>query len=357
LLHEQLKELLTQVVRQGASDLHISAGEHPILRLEGRLVKLKDHTVLEPERIERMIVGLLSGEQNERLIEDKQIDLSYAITGVARFRGNIFYEQKSLGAVFRVIPNEPKTIEQLGVPPMIKDLARKTQGLILCTGPSGSGKTTTLAAVLDYINSTRNCHIITIEDPVEYIFSNKMSLIRQREIGVHTNSFAEALRAALRQDPDVILVGEMRDLDTISTAITAAETGHLVLSTLHTNGAVDTVNRIIDVFPAHQQAQVRMQLASTLEGVFSQLLVPKVKGKGLVLASEIMISTGAVKNLIREQRSHHLRNVIETSSELGMQTMEAALKNLYSRGLISYEDAICRAFDVESFRKLVQAEA
>ena len=285
MLDEQLRDLLKRVVQQGASDLHLQGGNYPVLRLKGQLVPLHTLDKLTGEKIQKMVIGLLTGIQYERLVTDKELDLSIAIPDLARFRACIFFEHDAMGAVFRVIPSIPRDHQELGVPLIIRELAQRNQGLILVTGPSGSGKTTTLASTIEYVNMTRTVHIITIEDPIEYTFTNKKCLIRQREVGVHTNTFSSALTAALRQDPDVILVGEMRDLETMKTTLTAAETGHLVFSTLHTNGAVDTINRIIDVFPSTSQQQVRMQLATTLEGVFSQMLIPRARGKGMVLST------------------------------------------------------------------------
>lgn len=352
-IDDTLKDLLKRVVQQNASDLHLSATNFPILRIKGQLVPLHTLERLTPDKIQKMLIGLLTGVQYERLVNDKELDLSIALPDVARFRANLFFEQDAMGAVFRVIPNIPRDHQELGVPLIIRELAQRNQGLILVTGPSGSGKTTSLASTIEYINMTRNCHIITIEDPIEYTYVNKKCLIRQREVGIHTNSFSAALLSALRQDPDIILVGEMRDLETMKTTLTAAETGHLVFSTLHTNGSIDTINRIIDVFPAHQQSQVRIQLATTLEGVFSQLLIPRSRGKGMVLATEILIATPAVRNLIRDSRAHHLRSIIETGAEYGMQTMESCLKQLVTSGLITYEDALARAYDVESFKQIM----
>jgi twitching motility protein PilT len=352
-LDEQLRDLLKRVVQQGASDLHLSANNPPILRLKGALVPLSTMEKITPERMQKMVIGLLSGIQYEKLVTDKELDLSIAIPDIARFRANIFFEQDAMGAVFRVIPSVPRDHQELGVPLIIRELAQRNQGMILVTGPSGSGKTTTLASTIEYINMTRNCHVVTIEDPIEYTYVNKKCLIRQREVGVHTNSFSNALTSVLRQDPDIILVGEMRDLETMRTALTAAETGHLVFSTLHTNGTVDSINRIIDVFPPGQQSQVRLQLATTLEGVFSQILIPRTRGKGMILATEIMIATPAVRNLIREARTHHIRSILETGAEYGMQTMESCLKQLVTSGLITYEDALARAYDVESFKQIM----
>ncbi|MCD4782267.1 MAG: type IV pilus twitching motility protein PilT [Candidatus Eremiobacteraeota bacterium] len=347
-------DLLIEVEKHKASDLHISAGTPPIIRLRGKLTRLKGYPALTTESIETMLTGLLSGDQNEKLNREKELDFSYFITGVARFRGNIFREKRSLAAAFRMIPTNPLPFEALGVPGIIKELADKQYGLILVTGPSGSGKTTTLAALVDYMNNTRNSHVVTIEDPVEYVFQNRTCLIRQREIGVDTTSFSRALISALRQDPDVILVGEMRDKETMETALTAAETGHLVISTLHTNNAVDTINRILDVFPGHKQTQIRVQLAATLQGVFSQLLLPhRDKNMSMALATEVLIVTPGIRNMIREGSAHMIHHAIETGSEYGMQTMEVALKKLYEEGKVTLEEALIHAYDPQSFRKMM----
>lgn len=347
-------DLLAEVVKFKASDLHISAGTPPIIRLRGKLTRLKGYPVLTPESIETMLTTVLTGDQNEKLNRDRELDFSYCISGVARFRGNIFREKRALGAVFRMIPTIPLPLDTLGVPVIIKELAIRQYGLVIVTGPSGSGKTTTLAAIVDYMNSTRNSHVVTIEDPVEYVFQNRTCLIRQREVGVDTVSFSRALISALRQDPDVILVGEMRDRETMETALTAAETGHLVISTLHTNNAVDTINRILDIFPGNKQTQIRVQLAATLQGVFSQLLLPhRDKNRGMVLATEVLIATSGIRNMIREGHIHMIHNAIETGSERGMQTMEVALKRLYEEGKITLDEALIHAYDPESFKELM----
>jgi len=347
-------DLLAEVVRYKASDLHVSAGTPPIIRLRGKLTRLKGYPVLTPDIIETMLTAILSGDQNEKLNRERELDFSYYIAGMARFRGNIFREKGALGAVFRMIPTAPLPLETLGVPIIIKDLADRQYGLILVTGPSGSGKTTTLAALVDYMNNTRNSHVITIEDPVEYVFQNRTCLIRQREVGVDTSSFSRALVSALRQDPDVILVGEMRDKETMETALTAAETGHLVISTLHTNNAVDTISRILDIFPGHKQTQIRVQLAATLKGVFSQLLLPhRDKKRGMVLATEVLIVTAGIRNMIREGHIHMIHNSIETGSERGMQTMEMALKKLYEEGKVTIDEALIHAYDPDSFKEMM----
>jgi twitching motility protein PilT len=347
-----LQELLKRVVQQGATDLHLSGGSPPILRILGELVPLTPLGPMTPERIQKMVFSIMTGYQNEEFITKKELDFSYETQGLGRFRVNVMFERNSIGSVFRRIPEEPYTIDQLGVPKIMKKLCEKRQGLVLVTGPSGCGKSTTLAACIDYINAKKTVHIVTIEDPIEYVHKNKKALIRQREVGFHTNSFASALRHSLRQDPDVILVGEMRDLETMFTTLSAAETGHLVFSTLHTNGAVESINRIVDIFPPDQQTQIRITLASSLEGVLSQGLVPKAKGNGMVLCCEVMVATPAVRNIIREGRLHTLRNCIETGSEYGMQPFEVSLRDLYLKGLITYETALSRALDVEAFKKL-----
>jgi twitching motility protein PilT len=347
-----LVELLKRVVQQNATDLHLSGGTPPVLRIMGELIPLTPLGPMTPERIQKMLFSIMSGYQNEEFITKKELDFSYECKGLGRFRVNVMFERNSIGAVFRRIPDEPYSLDQLGVPKVMKKLCEKRTGLVLCTGPSGSGKSTTLAACIDFINSKKNCHIVTIEDPIEYVHKNKKALVRQREVGFHTTSFASALRHCLRQDPDVILVGEMRDLETMFTTLSAAETGHLVFSTLHTSGAVESINRIVDVFPSDQQSQVRIQLASSLEGVISQTLIPKAKGHGMVLCCEVMVATPAIRNIVREGRLHTLRNCIETGSEFGMQTFEVSLRDLYLKGLITYEMALSRALDVEAFKKL-----
>lgn len=347
-----LLELLKRAVQQNATDLHLSGGSPPILRIMGDLVPLTPLGVVSIEKIQKMLFSIMSGFQNEEFVSKKELDFSYEAKGIGRFRVNVMFERNSIGAVLRRIPEDPYTFEQLGVPKIMKKLCEKRTGLVLVTGPSGSGKSTTLAACIDYINSKSNVHIVTIEDPIEYVHKNKKALIRQREIGIHTHSFASALRHCLRQDPDVILVGEMRDHETMFTTLSAAETGHLVFSTLHTSGAVESINRIVDVFSADQQSQIRIQLASSLEGVFSQTLIPKSKGHGMVLCAEVMVCTPAIRNIIREGRLHTLRNCIETGSEYGMQTFEVSLRDLYLKGLITYEMALSRAIDADAFKKL-----
>lgn len=333
-----LDELLTKAFTDEASDLHMSVKSPPIYRINGKLVPY-GNTRLTKEETERMAKSLVRPEQWEELLERGELDFSYSIEHIARFRLNVYHQRGQISFVARVIPTEIPTIEQLNMPMILQELAKKPQGLILVTGPTGSGKSTTLAAMIDYINRNDAKHIITLEDPIEYMHEHRKSLINQREVGSDTQNFTNGLRAALRQDPDIILVGEMRDLETISTAITAAETGHLVLATLHTSSAAQTIDRIIDVFPPHQQAQIRIQLAAVLEGIISQRLLPKADGKGRVAATEILINVPAVANLIRNEKVHQINNVLQTSRAQGMHTIEMAVQSLLQAGAITAEVA------------------
>ncbi|NPV28502.1 MAG: type IV pilus twitching motility protein PilT [Firmicutes bacterium] len=343
-------ELLRLTARRGASDLHLTVGIPPVLRLNGYLVPLEFPPLTVPDT-EKIARSLLTEEQWKRFISEGEIDLAYSLPGVSRFRVNAYRQRGSCALAIRVVPTRVPTFEELGLPEVVKSLARRPKGLILVTGPTGSGKTTTLAAMIDLINNERHCHIITLEDPIEYIHQHRKSIVNQREIGADTASFASGLRAALRQDPDVILVGEMRDLETIATAITAAETGHLVLSTLHTVDATQTVDRIIDVFPPHQQQQIRIQLAATLQGVIAQQLLPRADGKGRVLALELMVATPAVKNLIREGKTHQLISTIQTGGKYGMQTLESSLRRLCESGLITREDMMAHLPDINTYQR------
>ncbi len=347
-----LLELLKRVVQQGATDLHVAGGSPPVIRIRGELVPITALGVITPERAQKMLFSIMSEFQQEEFLNNKELDLAYEGAGVGRFRINVFFEKNSIGAAFRTIPDDPIPLDKLGLPPIIKKVCDKRTGLILLSGATGSGKTTTLSACIDYINTNKNVHIITIEDPIEYVHKNKKALVRQREVGLHTNSFASALRVCLRQDPDVILVGEIRDLETVSITLTAAETGHLVFSTLHTNGAIDSIARIVDIFPSEHQATIRVQLASTFEAILSQMLIPHASGNGMVLASELLIATPAVRNIIREGRLHILKNTLETGSEFGMQSLEVCLKDLYMKGRVTFEAALQRCNDVEAFKKL-----
>ena len=333
-----LKELLKLTVTKKASDLHLTENSHPVLRIDGKLVLVKDHPVLKRDDLKRAIYSILTDLQKEHFERDLELDFSLALEEMERFRVNVHIQRGSVEAAFRRIPMEIPTLEELGLPPAIMDFSRKTKGLVLITGPTGSGKTTTLAAMIDVINRERACMITLIEDPIEYVHKNKKSVIKQREVHSDTRSFAESLKRCLRQDPDVIVVGEMRDLETIATALTAAETGHLVLATLHTQDAAQTIERIIDVFPAHQQQQILNQLASTLRAVIAQQLLPKVGG-GRVAAREIMIHNSAIANLIRRNQMGQLYSVIQTSHKDGMITMNKAIDRLLQNNLISEDMA------------------
>jgi twitching motility protein PilT len=337
---QNIDALLTELVSRGGSDLHLTVGSHPVVRLHGSLQRLEQLPKLTAEDTLHMLYRIMSSEQQKRLETQGQIDMSYSIPGLARFRVNAYSQRESLAAAFRLIPMELKTLEELGLPPGLHLLTHKPRGLVLVTGPTGSGKSTTLAALIDEINRTRADHIVTIEDPIEFLHRHKTCIVNQREIGSDTHSFADALRAALRQDPDVILLGEMRDLETISTALTAAETGHLVFATLHTQNAPATVDRVIDVFPAAQQEQIRMQLAGTLEGIVTQALIPTADGRGRVAALEILFPDDAVRNLIRQGRVEQIYSVMQTGTQRGMQTMEQALHALVSRAVITKDTAL-----------------
>ena len=338
-----IEELLRTTVASKASDLHLTVGAPPTVRLHGEMQKLP-YPELNRDVLKMMMVGILTGEQQNVFEEKRDLDFSIEIPNLARFRCNFFVGRRGEGAVFRVIPTEIKSFADLGLPPVLAELAREERGLVLVTGPTGSGKSTTLAAMVDLINNERHAHILTVEDPIEFVHPHKKCLVNQREVKVHTESFASALRAALREDPDVILVGEMRDLETISLAVSAAETGHLVFGTLHTSSAAQTVDRIIDVFPPHQQSQIRTQLSESLQGVIAQTLVPKIGG-GRVAALEVMTTTAAVKNLIREGKTFQLPSIIETNSTIGMQTLGQALQELIVRGKITPEAAVAKGLD------------
>jgi twitching motility protein PilT len=335
--------LLERMVALNASDLHITVGSAPVVRVNGTLEPLEGTEPLTPEVTHQLLYRILSTEQQKNLEVDRQIDMAHSIPGVARFRVNVYFQRETVGAAFRLIPAEIKTLEELGIPSSLHGLTDRPRGLVLVTGPTGSGKSTTLAALIDEINRKRHEHILTIEDPVEFVHRHKKCIVNQREIGPDTPSFATALRAALRQDPDVILLGEMRDLETIGTAITAAETGHLVFATLHTQSAPSTVDRIIDAFPAAQQEQIRVQLAATLEGIVTQALLPTSDGAGRVAALEILYPDDAVRNLIRQGKVEQIYSVMQTGTGKGMQTMEQALADLTLRRIISLETALSRS--------------
>jgi twitching motility protein PilT len=348
-------DVLIETIDRRASDLHITAGAPPTIRVRGRLTPLEGYPVLTPSDTREVVYALLSNDQRQRLETDWQVDLAYAIPGRARFRVNAYFQRTAIGAAFRLIPNEIKPIEELGLPPIIHEFAKKPRGFVLFTGPTGSGKSTSLAAIVDEINASTEQHIMTIEDPIEFLHGHKRCIVNQREIGADASSFALGLRAALRQDPDVILVGEMRDLETISTALTAAETGHLVFATLHTQDTPQTIDRIIDVFPPHQQHQVRVQLSVALQGIVTQTLLPTADGSGRCLAAEVLVPTPAIRNLIREGKTHQIYSVLQTSAAAGMQTMDSCLATLVRSGKITRALAESRATSPEELRRLLGA--
>jgi twitching motility protein PilT len=347
----ELKQLLMLTIEKKASDLHLTENTPPILRIDGRLT-LSDLPKLHRDDTKTLIYSILTNEQKEVFEKNWELDLSVAMAGMDRFRVNVHIQRGCVEAAFRRIPLEIPRLEDLNLPAVVAELARKPNGLVLVTGPTGVGKTTTMAAMINLINVERQDMIISIEDPIEFLHQNKRSIIKQREVFSDTKSFAEALRHALRQDPDIIFVGEMRDLETISTALTAAETGHLVLATLHTPDAPQTVERIIDVFPPYQQQQVKLQLADCLQGVVSQLLLPRSSGVGRVVATEVMIGTPAIRNLIREQEIEQIPTLIQTGHQFGMRTMDKSLKELYKAGAIAYETALAKAKHIEEFKNL-----
>jgi twitching motility protein PilT len=336
-------DLLEQLVARGASDLHISIASPPAIRVRGHIERLDGYEPLSPDDTRALLYRILNSEQQKQFEIKRQLDFAYAIPGLARFRVNVYYQREAVGAAFRVIPTDIKSAEELGLPPVLHDLAQQPRGIVLVTGPTGSGKSTTLAAIIDEINRTRAEHILTVEDPVEFVHKHKKCIVNQREIGPDAVSFAEALKAALRQDPDVILVGEMRDLETISTALTAAETGHLVFGTLHTQSAPSTIDRIIDVFSPAQQEQVRIMIANSLQGVVTQTLLPTADGQGRVAALEILLPDDAVRNLIRQGKVEQIYSVMQTNTGRGMQTMEQALADLTVRRVVKVEDALNRS--------------
>ncbi len=346
-------DIITQMINRGASDLHITAGAPPTIREKGTLRPLAGYNPLTPNQTRAIIYGILSNDQRQRLEENLQLDFAYSVPRMARFRINCYYQRNALSAAFRLIPSEIKTIEDLGLPPVLHEFADKPRGLVLVTGPTGSGKSTSLAAVINEINEARHDHILTIEDPIEFLHRHKNCIVNQREIGTDAESFALGLKAALRQDPDVILVGEMRDLETISTALTAAETGHLVFGTLHTQDTASTIDRIIDVFPPEQQEQVRVQLSMALQGVVTQQLLARADGSGRVCVCEILIPTPAIRNLIREGKTHQVYSVLQTGGQHGMQTMDSALAELVRGGAITKTLAESRSSAPSELRRLL----
>ncbi len=343
-----ISELLLFVNKEGGSDLHISAGEPPMLRILGEIKRI-EIPPLSREELHIMLYDVLNDHQRKKFEETHELDFSLELKGIARFRVNAFRQQRGEGAVFRVIPSKIKSLEQLGLPKSLREVCMNERGLVLVTGPTGSGKSTTLAAMIDILNNSLKGHIITIEDPIEFLHESKKCLINQREVGAHTHSFANALRAALREDPDIILVGEMRDLETISLALTAAETGHLVFSTLHTSGASKTVDRVIDVFPAAQQGQIRTQFAESVQAIISQVLLKRKDGRGLVPALEVMIGTAAVRNLIRESKAAQLPSAIQTGQKFGMISLDQSMKELVSRNIVDREQCLYLATNPNIF--------
>lgn len=350
----RIEVLLEEVIKRKASDLHIQVGLPPMLRVDGSLTPITGAEILTEENVESLVFAVLDEDQKQILLKDKEFDFSFAFGDLGRFRVNAFHERGNMAAAMRLIPNEIASIEQLGLPPIIAKFADYPRGLVLVTGPTGSGKSTTLAAIIHKINNDRPSHIITIEDPIEFTHKSKKSVIVQREVHYDTYSFSAALRSSLREDPDVVLIGEMRDLETIAAAITIAETGHLVLATLHTNSASQSVDRMIDVFPPHQQPQIRAQLSNILMAICSQRLIPSIGG-GRIASAEILIATPAVRNIIREGKSHQLEAVIQTGAEYGMQSMDKTLVGLIHNGTITYEEARNYAIDIDELDRLMRA--
>jgi twitching motility protein PilT len=351
--YPHVNELLEKLIDMEGSDLHLTAGSPPQIRINGHLEELDGYPMMVPATLRSMIYDILTGRQREELEESRELDCSHPLPGKGRFRVNVFFQRDSVGAVMRAIPNEIKSLEELMMPAVVSTFAHLPRGLLLVTGPTGSGKSTTLASVIHMINTSRSCHIITVEDPIEFMHKHERAIVNQREVGSDTLGFTAALKHALRQDPDVILVGEMRDLETIGTAITAAETGHLVLGTLHTQDAPQSIDRVIDMFPSHQQQQVRVQLSGSIQAVVSQQLVRTVDGKGRVPAVEVMVATPAVRNLIREGKTHQIASVIQSGAKHGMQTLDQSLAALVKKGTVSMEAALERAQDPDELRGMV----
>jgi twitching motility protein PilT len=347
-----LNELLILLLESGGSDLHLTAGARPALRLHGELRQLEEYPVMEPVVLQRVLYAALTQKQREKFEESLELDFAYSIPDRARFRVNIYRQRDSVGAAFRLIPFEIKRLEDLGVPPSVANFAQLSRGFVLVTGPTGSGKSTTLAALVDQANRTRSDHIMTVEDPVEFLHSHQKCIVNQREVGEDTQSFQSALKHVLRQDPDIIMVGELRDLETISVALTAAETGHLVFATLHTQDAAQTIDRIIDVFPPHQQQQVRTQLAGALQGVVCQTLCKTRDGRGRAAATEVLVATPAIRNLIREGKTHQIYSAMQAGAQHGMHTMDQHIADLVNRGAITYEHGLEKCHHVADFNRL-----
>jgi twitching motility protein PilT len=350
-----LQQLLRTMIEQNASDLHITTGTPPQLRIDGNLVPLRTDA-LTPTETKVICYDALNEQQQMRFEEDLELDLSFSVKNLARFRGNLFLQRGAVGAVFRVIPFKVPALAELGLPKSVEELLNRNQGLILVTGPTGSGKSTTLASMIDFLNQTRRSHIVTIEDPVEFVHEHKRCLVNQREVGTDTKSFQAALKHVLRQDPDIVLVGEMRNLETIEAALTLAETGHLCMATLHTNSAAQSINRIIDVFPPHQQPQIRAVLSFVLQGVLSQTLLPRADGPGRAMAAEVMIPNAAIRNLIREDKTHQIYSTMQVGqTRYGMQTMNQALCSLFVRRIVTLEEALARSHDTEELKTLISS--
>lgn len=351
-----MHEYLGMMLEKGASDLHITTGIPPTIRVDGKLTPLP-FEAMTPQETKKLCYSILTDAQKQRFEEDRELDLSFGLKGLSRFRANIFMQRGAIAAAFRTIPFRVPSFEELGLPQVVLELCKKPRGLVLVTGPTGSGKSTTLAAMIDKINSERQEHVITIEDPIEYLHPHKKCVVNQREVGSDTDSFKKALKYILRQDPDVVLIGEMRDLETIEAALTVAETGHLVFATLHTNSAVQTINRVLDVFPPYQQPQVRAQLSFVLHGILSQLLLPRGSGIGRVLAMEVLVPNAAVRNLIREEKIHQLYGQMQIGqAKYGMQTMNQSLLALYLKREITLEDAMARSPEPDEFRQMLQGQ-
>ncbi len=350
-----MKQLLEEMVQRNSTDLHLTTGAPPMYRIDGELVPT-NYEIMTPELIQNLVYSVLNDQQRKKFEMEWELDFSFGIAGLSRFRGNTFRQRGSVAAAIRTIPFEIRGFKELGIPLVVQELAGRPKGLILCTGPTGSGKSTTLAAVIDKVNSERRCHIVTVEDPIEYLFRHKKAIINQRQVGSDTKSFANALKYVLREDPDVVMVGEMRDPETIGTTLTIAETGHLTLATLHTNSAAESVHRIIDVFPPHQQGQVRAQLAFVVEGVITQQLLPKIGG-GRVLAAEVMVATPAIRALIRDEKEHQIYSTIQAGAKYGMQTMNQSLYTLYAKRFITLETAFDYTPNIEEFEHMVEQKS
>ncbi len=350
-----MKQLLEEMVHRDATDLHISAGSPPLFRIDGILVP-SNYDVLTKEEAQQLVYSVMTEEQKKKLEEEWEVDFSFGITGLSRFRANAYKQRGSISIAIRTIPYKIRSFEELGLPPVVEEFASRQKGLVLVTGPTGHGKSTTLASIIEKINNERRCHILTIEDPIEYLFANKKAYITQRQVESDTKSFARALKYALRQDPDVVMIGEMRDLETIAAALTISETGHLTLATLHTNSAVESVNRIIDVFPPHQQQQVRTQLAFVILGIITQALLPKIGG-GRVLACEVLVATPAVKAMIRDNKVHQIYSLMQAGQKYGMQTMNQSLYKLYTQRKITLETALSFSRDPEELERMIKEKS